>query len=195
MAEKISNLPIILFLLVGVAIAAFNYMDDISTLESLQNKKSNLMSQLKDKQGSLEKAKNARLEIPNLTAELEHLNQVYGKAKGLASGSLAVRDVIESVNREARSSGVRVTQSRPSNTVPSLFDQAELNKKVSPIGLEVELEGSYSQVTSFFTQLSKQKIILLPKDLKVSVKEILDKQVNLKVSGIIMAPRYVENKI
>ncbi len=59
------------------------------------------------------------------------------------------------------------------------------------VALELEIEGSYSQVTFFFYQLTKSKIVIMANDFDISVKEILDSQVNLKVKGTVAGVKYM----
>lgn len=190
MVEKIANVPLVLFLLVGIAIGGMNYMNDISTLEKLQNNKANIQSQLNEKEGNLKKAKNASLEIPALKSEIEQLTLVLSKAELLAPKDLVARMLIDEVTREAKFAGVRITQSKPSSGTAQK-DVANQPLAIQDIGLDVDLEGSYSQMTFFFNQLAKSKIIILPKDFNIAVKEILDNQVNLRVSGTLSGVKYL----
>lgn len=195
MVEKISNIPAIVFLLIGVAIAAMNFLGDKSQIQTLEDNAANLVSQIKEKEGNLKKAKNASLEVPTLKAEIEQLSQVLAKASELVPKDLSAREVIDVVSREAKFAGIRMTQSRPLDASRSqsagVGGASAQGIATQDVGLELELEGSYSQITFFFYQISKSKIVIMTNDFDISVKEILDSQVNLKVKGTVAGVKYL----
>ncbi len=102
MVEKISNIPAIVFLLIGVAIAAMNFLGDKTQIQTLEDNAANLVSQIKEKEGNLKKAKNASQEVPVLKSEIEQLSQVVAKASELVPKNLSAREVIDVVSREAK---------------------------------------------------------------------------------------------
>ncbi len=195
MVEKISNRPAIVFLLIGVAIAAMNFLGDKSQIQTLEDNAANLVSQIKEKEANLKKAKNASLEVPTLKAEIEQLSQVVAKASELVPKDLSAREVIDVVSKEAKFAGIRMTQSRPLDASRSqsagVGGASAQGIATQDVGLELELEGSYSQITFFFYQISKSKIVIMANDFDISVKEILDNQVNLKVKGTVAGVKYL----
>lgn len=197
MVEKISNIPAIVFLLVGVAIAAMNFLGDKTQIQTLEDNAANLVSQIKEKEGNLKKAKNASQEVPVLKAEIEQLSQVVAKASELVPKNLSAREVIDVVSREAKFAGIRITQSRPLDISRNQSIQglpgsvAAEGLATQDVVLELEIEGSYSQITFFFYQLTKSKVVIMANDFDISVKEILDSQANLKVKGTVAGVKYM----
>ncbi len=191
MLEKIQTLPLILFVLVGVGLAGMNYMSDMESLRVLQNKKSDLVSQINEKTENFKKAENSSKEIPNLKSEITQLTQIYERAMEIAPSQLNGREVVDSVTKEAKFAGVRITSSKPTSQNSYRSSGQAANPETEELGLDLVIEGSYSQITFFFYQLSKIKMVLIPKNFDISVKEILDNQVNLKVSGTIAGVKYL----
>lgn len=186
MKEKIENLPVLIFLLVGVAFAGFNYMGSLSVVETLQTELSQLNTQLKTKQDDLVKAQTLSGEIPMMKEEIANLGQTLSRAADFIPASLSTTSMLANISRDAKTSGVRITQSRPSDIVPkNYYDE---------VPLEVEFEGSYTQLTLFMSKLAKQSMILHPTNMQLSTKEIVDGHTNLKMVGKITAFKYKEGK-
>lgn len=187
MKEKLENMPILVFLLIGVALAGFNYMGSLSTNETLQTQISQLNTQLQEKKDGLTKAQNASSEIPAMKDEITKLTESLTKARDLIPATSSTRDVITVVSQEAKNAGIRVTASRPVeiNAAGTYYDE---------MPMEVEFEGSFSQLTLFMYQLSKRKLIIHPADMDLSLREVVDGQTNLKMTGKLVGFKYKEAK-
>lgn len=186
MKEKLENIPILVFLLVGVAFGGYNYMSSLSRNEILQGQISQLKTQLQEKKEGLTKAQNASAEIPAMKDEISRISQSLSKASDLIPAATSSRDVLGNVSKGAKEAGVRVTSSRPMDPVPkNYFDE---------LPMEVEFEGSYSQLTLFMYLLSKQKMIVQPLDMIITTKQIVDGLTNLEMKGKIIGFRYKETK-
>lgn len=186
MKEKIENIPILVFLLIGVALGGYNYMGSLSVNENLQGQISQLTSQLHDKKESLSKVQNASAEIPMMKDEITKFSQSLSKAQDLIPVGTTARDVLSVVSKQAKDAGVRITTSKPLEAVPkNYFDE---------LPMDVEFEGSYSQLTFFMYLVSKEKLIVHPTDMELGVKEIVDGQTNLKMRGKLVGFRYKEAK-
>ncbi len=186
MKEKIENLPVLIFLLIGVAFGAFNYMGSLSVVETLQTELSNLNTQLKTKQDDFAKAQTLSNEIPMMKEEVSNLAMGLSRASDLIPATLSVTSLLSDISRDAKSTGVRITQSRPAEVLPkNYYDE---------VPLEVEFEGSYSQLALFMYRLSKQDTILHPTDMQLTIKEIVDDHSNLRMTGKITAFKYKEGK-
>lgn len=188
MKEKLENMPILVFLLVGVAFAGFNYMGSLTTTETLQTRISQLNTELQEKREALSKAQNASSEIPAMRDEVAKITESLAKARELIPKSSSARDVIAVVSQEAKSVGIRVTASRPGDFLAKegYYDE---------IPMEVEFEGSFSQLTLFMYQISKQKLIIHPSNMTLSIKEVVDGQTNLRMTGELVGFKYKEAKI
>ena len=186
MREKIENLPILVFLLIGVAIAGYSYMGSLTVSESLQGQISQLKTQLQEKRDSLTKAQNASAEIPMMKEEINNISQSLSKATEFIPSTITSRTILEKISKEAKNSGVRIVQSGPAETVQkNYFDE---------LPISVEFEGSYTQLTLLMYMLSKQKLILQPVDMELTTKEIVDGQTNLKMVGKLSGFKYKEAK-
>jgi len=186
MKEKIENLPVLIFLLVGVAFGGFNYMGSLSVVETLQTELSQLNTQLKTKEDDLAKAKTLSSEIPMMKEEIANLSSALSRAADLIPASLSTTGLLADISKDAKSTGVRITQSRPAEVIPkNYYDE---------VPLEVEFEGSYSQLTLFMYLLSKQQTIFHPTNMSLTTKEIVDGHSNLKMTGKITAFKYKEGK-
>ncbi len=186
MKEKLENMPILVFLLIGVAFAGYNYMGSLSINETLQNQIAQLNSQLQEKKVGLTKAQNSSSEIPMMKEEITKLSQSLSKATELIPASSTTRDVVMVVSEEAKNAGIRVTQARPTDgQTKNYFDE---------LPMEYEFEGSFSQLTLFMYQLSKRQLIIHATDMNLSTKEIVDGQTNLKMAGKLVGFKYKEAK-
>lgn len=186
MKEKLENIPILVFLLIGVAFGGYNYMGSLSTDEALQGQISQLKTQLQEKKESLSKAQNASAEIPAMKDEISKISQTLSKASELIPTTTTPRDVLGSVSKDAKEAGIRIKLSRPGEAVPkNYFDE---------LPMEVEFEGSYTQLTLFMYLLSKQKLIVQPIDMELTTKEIIDGQTNLLMKGEVLGYKYKEAK-
>lgn len=186
MKEKLENAPILVFLLIGIALAGYNYLGSITTSEQLQEQISQLNTQIKDKKEALAKAQNASSEVPMMKEEINNISQSLSKARELIAAQTTSRTILEKISKEAKDVGVRVVQSRPIDIIQkNYFDE---------LPITVEFEGSYSQLTLLMYSLSKQKSILQPVDMELNIKDIVDRQSNLKMMGNISGFRYKEAK-
>lgn len=186
MKEKLENIPILVFLLVGVAFGGYNYMGSLSTNETLQGQISQLNTQLQEKRESLSKAQNASAEIPAMKDEISRISQTLSKASDLIPATTTPRDILGSVSQNAKEAGIRIKVSRPGEAVAkNYFDE---------LPMDMELEGSYTQLTLFMYLLSKQKLILEPFDMELTLKEIIDGQTNLLMKGKMLGYRYKDAK-
>lgn len=184
MIDKIKNLPSLLFLLIGIVLAAMIYMQNLAATEGIQAKLTQIEAVIAEKSTNLKKAQNAAQEISTLKSEIERIGQSLSIAETLAPKDLSMRAIIESVSREAKDSGIRVVASKPKEVSSKNF--------YDEIPMEVEFEGAYSQLTFFMYLLSKQRLILKAKDIEMSVKEILDGKTNIKMRGEIVGFKYKE---
>lgn len=179
-------MPILVFLLIGVAFAGFNYMGSLSTNEKLQNDISQLNTELQGKRDGLTRAQNASAEIPSMKNEIERLSQSLSRSREFMPSENSARDVLAAISKEAKIVGVRVPQSRPAEVIPkNYYDE---------LPIEVELEGSYSQLALLMYQLSKQKLIVHPLDMQIATKQVADGVATLKMSGKIVGFQYKEAK-
>ena len=186
MKEKLENMPILVFLLIGVAFAGYNYMGSLSVNETFQNQISQLNTQIQEKKDGLTKAQNSSSEIPMMKEEISKISQSLSKATELIPPSITTRNLVTVVAEEAKNAGIRVTQARPGNSIAkNYFDE---------LPMEVEFEGSYSQLTLFMYQISKRQLIIHPLDMSLSTREVVDGQTNLKMSGNLIAFKYKEAK-
>ncbi len=179
-------MPILVFLLIGVALGAFNYMGSLSKKETLQEQISMLTTQLKEKNESLVQAKNSSAEIPTMQSEIEQLSQALSRSTEFIPSSNTVRDVLATISKEAKESGVRIPTSKPDELVSkNYFDE---------LPVQIEFEGSYAQLTMLMYQISKNKMIIHPIDMELTTREIVDRQTNLQMKGKIVAFKYKEAK-
>jgi Tfp pilus assembly protein PilO len=184
--EKIENMPILIFLAIGIAIGAFNYMGSLTIAEALEGQISQLNTQIQEKTESLKKAQNAASEVPMMKEEINNISQALSKATELMPVTTSPRAILEKISKEAKESGIRVVQSAPGESVQkNYFDE---------FPILAEFEGSYTQLTLFMYMLSKQKLIIQPGDLELSTKQIVDGQTNLKLAGKFTGFRYKETK-
>lgn len=186
MKEKLENMPVLVFLLIGIALGGYNYMGSLSVAEGLNNQIAQLNSQIQEKKDGLAKAQNASAEIPSMKEDISIISQTLSKATELMPQNTSSREVIGAISKEAKAAGVRVTQARPGEAVnKNYFDE---------LPMEMEIEGSYAQLTLFMYQLSKQKLIIHAVDMGLTTKEVVDGQTSLKMSGKLVGFKYKEIK-
>lgn len=186
MKEKLENMPILVFLLLGVAFAGYNYMGSLSTVENLQTQIAQLNTQILEKNNELKKAENITSEVETMKEEISQISQSLSRATELIPNSNSPREILTAISKEAKDAGIRVTQSRPEDVVQSNY--------YDEMPLSVEFEGSYTQLTYFMYLLSKQKLIVHSRDMDLTLKEIIDGQTSLKMSGKLVGFRYKESK-
>jgi type IV pilus assembly protein PilO len=184
--EKIENMPILIFLVIGLAIAGYNYMGNLSVSETLEGQISQLKTQLQEKKDALTKAQNSASEVPMMKEEINNISQSLSKATELIPTTTTPRSVLEKISKEAKDSGVKIIQSAPAETVTkNYFDE---------LPISAEFEGSYAQLTLFMYLLSKQKLIIQPGDMELTTKQIVDGQTSLKLLGKLSGFKYKETK-
>lgn len=187
MREKLENMPLLVFLLLGAVLAGYYYMLSLDTNERMQNQISQLTTQLQEKKESYSNVQNSSAETPMMKDEISKITESLAKARDLIPATASTRDVVAIVTEEAKNAGVRVTASRPS-------DKAGGNENYDELSMDVEFEGSFSQLTLFMYQISKRKLILHPTDMDLTSKEVIDRQANLKMSGKIVGFKFKEAK-
>ncbi len=186
MKEKLENMPIFVFLLLGIVLAAYIYSGNLSDLEKKQTQISQMGSQNKEKQAGVTKAENSKLEIPNIKMEIDNLSQSLSRASDLIPSSIGFREILESVSSEAKTAGVRLVETKPGEVQPQTYFDA--------LPLNVQFEGSYSQLAYYMYLLSKKKIIFEPQNMQITVKDITDGHTNLSMQGVLLAYKYKETK-
>ncbi len=185
MLEMIQKTSKFVFMLIGLVLGGLYYVNGMNNLNLLDSGIANKKIEL----NALEESIKAAQKIANDKAKFEEENQkisdLLKAAVEFLPNKINEQEVLAKISNEARSAGVNLTKVQP--------NKAQQKGFYEELQMDIEMEGSYTQLVLFLSYISKIQRIVNIKGLELRLKTYIDEISILKVRGTVVAYRYVEN--
>ena len=176
-----------MFLIIGLLLGVLYYWSNSDTLDAQDS----AIEAKKVEIETLDKAIGVAQKIANDKTKFEEENQkVSDQLKAAIEflpNKLNEQEVLIKISNEARSAGVNPTSIQPKKAQQKGFYEE--------LQMDVELEGSYSQLVLFLSYISKIQRIVNIKGLDLKFKNFVDDVPMLKLKGTLVAYRYIEKVV
>ncbi|MCB0393639.1 MAG: type 4a pilus biogenesis protein PilO [Bdellovibrionales bacterium] len=186
MIEKINKLSPLMCFLIGLGLAGFTYFNSGEGLERLQSSVVNAQNEWDRQQEEVKSAQAIANDKAKFEEELNYVSDRLKAALEYLPTDLNAQEILSKLYGEASSAGVKLLSVKPG--------VGQKDKFYEEISLDIQMEGSFSQLTLFLSYISKLKRILRVKDYELSVKEVVDGRPILTMRGVLVAYRYIEQK-
>lgn len=184
LVEKIQSQKKSVFLLIGIVLGGLYYYSSMQNLESkdliIENKK----NELQGVEDSIAEAKKIAGDKVKFEEENAKISDQLKAALEFLPTQLNEQEILQKVSAEARSAGVNPTSIQPKKSQQKGFYEE--------LQMEIEMEGSYTQLVLFLSFISKLQRIVNLRGLEMKVKEFAEDVPILKMKGTIVAYRYLE---
>jgi Tfp pilus assembly protein PilO len=186
MIERINGLSPMLCFLIGLGLAGLSYFSMGDGLETAARSLQNAQNELETREEEVKAAQAIAKDKTKFEEELNYVSDRLKAALEYLPTDLNAQDILTKLYGEASSAGVKLSSVKPG--------ASRMDKFYEEISLDVQLEGSFSQLTLFLSYISKLKRIVRVKDYELTVKELVDNRPILSMKGVLVAYRYVEPK-
>ena len=136
-------------------------------------------------QTSLESTQKAVADLKKFREELDLMNAQFLQVVELMPAEANVADFMLQIREEATRGGARVKKLEPLKEIGK-FDFYETRK------LEISLEGTYSQILSFLSNLSRLKRLVTVEKIGLSQQGIANEEGKVAFTGTLTNYRYVK---
>ena len=184
--ERIQNLPIILFLLIAGLLGYMNYSGSQTGIEGIENQIEKQKALVAEAESKVSDAKKFVSDRKKFEEEMNKVSDQLRAAVEYLPTKLNSQDVLTKISNEARSSGVNLASIQPKNSQAKGFYEELL--------MEVEVEGSYGQLVTFLSYISRIQRIVNIRGLDLKVKQMTEDGPILAMRGTLVAYRYMEGK-
>ncbi len=186
--DNLKNAPVTYFLLGGLALAFFYYMSSYNDGVSMQMDVDSLRTQLTDLNKQISDNEAIAKDMPEYERKLMYIGEQFQKAISYLPSDQKNEDILRQFNLLASTAGVNIRSVKPKS-------ETQIRGFYEELSIEVELKGTYSQITNFLSLVSKIPRIINIKDLDLKLaNESLGDNPVLNLSGILVAFRFLDNK-
>lgn len=185
-AQKIAGTSRNIFLLIGILLGAGYYFMNQSQMEAVQGQQKKVQAELEKKETDIGEASKIANDKQKFEDEVNLVSQQLRAAVEFLPSQLNQQDILAQISKEARAAGVNPTSIKPKSPNSKGFYEEFL--------MDVEMQGSYTQLVSFLAFMSKIQRIVNVRGLELGSPEYVDDVPILKMKGTLVAYRYVEGK-
>lgn len=186
LTEKIEGTSRSIFILFGILLGAGYYFMNQDQITAFDNQKTEVQSELAKREAEIAEASKVAADKKKFEEEVNKVSEQLRAAVEFLPNRLNQQDILSQISQEARSAGVNPTSVQPKKPNAKGFYEEFL--------MDVEMEGSYTQLVSFLAFMSKIQRIVNIRGLELKLKEYVDDVPILKMKGTFVAYRYVEGQ-
>ncbi len=184
MIQKASNL---VFVLIGLALGGLYYWSNMDVLTSKDAVIEAKKSEIEAADEAILAAKKIAGDKAKFEEESIKISDQLKAAIEFLPTKLNEQDILTKIANEARSAGVRQTSVQPKKAQQKGFYEE--------LQMDVELEGSYTQLVLFLSYISNIQRIVNIKGLELRFKDFVDEVPILRLKGTLVAYRYIEKPV
>ena len=175
--------------LLGLVLAGGYYLTLFDNGSKLQSKNNQMIKVLKAQKKELEKFDKILEEKEKYGDILPELKKEIKRVIQYLPNNLRANDLIKIISSQSKNSGTTLTSIQNAKTY---VDPKKPN--VEEISIELSLSGTYSQILTFLSYLTKQKVIATTKKLSLRFDKEIKESKNpiLNMTGVIAVYRYIE---
>lgn len=184
--ERIQGTSRNVFVLIGLLVSAGYYYTNQTAVEGVEKQIETQKAEMAKKDLEVKEAKKVASDKKKFEEEVNKVSDQLRAALEFLPNSLKEQEVLTRISNEARSAGVNPTSIVPKKPTAKTFYEELL--------MEVEMEGTYTQLVTFLAYISKIQRIVNIRGLELKVKETSEDAPILKLKGTLVAYRYLEGK-
>lgn len=165
LTAKLNSFSMGHFVVAGVLIGALVHFMKLSDHSEAKEKLDLAQNQLTVVQDQLKKGQTLSQEQPKYEKEITETKEVLETATELIPENHSQREIIEILSQKGKIAGVRMPVLKPG--APT----GKAGANYSSLTYDLELQGTYTQISNFFFELTKAKNILQVGDFALVRKE------------------------
>lgn len=185
LTERVAVAPRAVFLMLGGLLAGALYMGTADNIDYDAEIK-NLQQDLQTKNNRIKTTKIKLEDRQKFADEVATVNQTFRAALEYLPNKLDMQDLLKSIYSEGRTAGVQLTNFKPKETIAKDFYEE--------IPMEIQVTGSFAQITSFLANVSKLPRIINIRNVGLGQPRLIDNTPLLRLEGTLVAYRYKEAK-
>lgn len=182
--EQLTNVSMRAILLIGLGVGLLYYLIWYNDGSRLEKRIKVAQQDVQEKQKKIKKIKKEIEDGRKFERELNTMIEAYQKALEYIPNEFSVFELTRTISDEARAAGTNILKISPK----AERDRKEFYEEMS---VDIELEGSFGELTLFLANISKVRRILNTKDLQVSERTGSEL---LRFKGTLVGYRYVEEE-
>jgi len=187
--EKMKYTPPKIFLIISLGLTAFYYFSLYNDGAQEDKQIKTLGTTIDQKQKELTEAQEVAKDEGQFQKEVNFVSNQLRAALEYLPADLEVEDIHRRLTTEVRSSGIRLISFQKSADKQT----GESGAFFETLEMDIELEGSFPQVTLFLANISKIKRIVKIRDFSIATVGQSDAD-TIRLKGRLLAYRYVEKK-
>lgn len=184
MLEMLQKASKVAFVIAGLIFGGLYYWSNSDSLSSKEAAIEAKKNELEAAEAAIQSAKKIAGDKAKFEEESTKVSDQLKAAIEFLPTKLNEQDILTKIANEARSAGVRQTSVQPKKAQPKGFYEE--------LQMDVELEGSYSQLVLFLSYISNIQRIVNIKGLDLRIKDYVDETPILRLKGTLVAYRYTE---
>ncbi|GEM_PF-2936391 len=191
--SHLGDLPWPKALIYGLVVAAAYYFLIFNDGASIQQQLDGAGTSLTAAKRGLEQTKKAIGDADKFEKEVTHLQAEFKKIHDFMPETMGPSTLTEMVSKEAASAGATVSKLEPMTSASNNSPDKDKGDFYDSSKMSLTLEGSFSQLTKFFSNLSKVPRILLFENISISQASLnadTSEHPILRMSGTLIGYRY-----
>lgn len=184
LTEKIQETSRNIFILLGLLVGGAYYVTNQGSIESIETQITQQRQEVQKREAEVQETKKIAADRKKFEEEVNFVSDQLRAALEFLPNSLKEQEILTRISNEARSAGVNPTAIVPRKATAKGFYEE--------LSMDVEMEGSYTQLVMFLAYISKIQRIVNIRGLELTVKENREDSPILKLKGNLVAYRYLE---
>lgn len=175
-------------LVIGLVLAAFYYFAMFDEGTRQQNQIKSLQQQIVKLDKDLKENESVVKDLPRFEEEVNAVSEKFQAALTYLPSKANMQEILKLLYAEGRKAGINLTKVSPKmERIKGEFYEEIL--------VDVELTGSYKQITYFLSRISKVPRIINIKDVELKKSSAKDRQsILLDMKGTLVSYKYIETK-
>lgn len=178
--DKLKSMTPVQALVIGLGLMGVYYLAVFNSGASIQSASDKVRSEINQKKAELVRANQLIGENQAITQEEQLKEASLAELVRIAPGGLTGSELMRIISNEIKASGanlVRLVDSSATNT------GQKSEKFVLEVPVQIEIEGTFSQILVFLSYLTRVDRLLLMKDYRLEAKVEGTKLKNLKLTA------------
>jgi len=180
--QKIKMAPRTVFFVIGLGLLGVFYSGMYDDGTGLQNQLNTVNAELTKTQKSLKDTEEVIKNTQTFQAEFQSVSEQFQAAVEYLPETFITQELLKQISNEARAAGVTLVSIKPKTPSPGDFYEE--------LQVDVELEGSFTLLTTFLSYISKQNRIINIKNIEMGMKTANEGVPKLSLRGVLVAYRY-----
>lgn len=186
--DNIKSMPATYFIIGGLVLTILYYSSSFDDGSALQSNVDAKRQELTDLNKQISDNEAIAKDMPEYEKKLQYIGEQFQKAIAYLPSDQRNEDILRQFNLLASTTGINIISVKPDDeTIEKAFYEEML--------IDMEMKGTYAQLTNFLSLVSKIPRIINVRDLSLKVSDTnIEETPILTLSGKLVAFRFLENK-